>query len=255
MTNQELHTTISRLLNGELSARRAEAVRAMIRDDDRARAIYDDLARAETLLYGDTEPSDEPNPALLDRVAHRLFEEPPKAPGKIAGRWLGLSSLSLAGAITAAFVFLAPGRDLATYQERGSAVAPALDGDHGLQVLRVRVLSDGHLDVGDASHLKVGDALRFAAFSRERPAFLTLLRVDESGDRQVLLERLEMAPSSTMNRLSLSASVEDDKSMGRRMTFVALFEHRGRRDPLTLDLSPRDEREVSVRTVNAEVSL
>ncbi|MEL7372457.1 MAG: hypothetical protein AAFN74_26270, partial [Myxococcota bacterium] len=137
------------------------------------------------------------------------------------------------------------------YRARG-APPVAISPERVLQVLQVSAGADGGFDVRPAETLRRGDELRFAVFVKDAPCRVSVVAVDEEGHRQVLLMQVELHPRPAAQRLDVALSVPDDwKGLTR---FVGLFEFGDSLvDLSTVDLTARDEGELSVRVVRTTV--
>ena len=249
-----LESEIRNLLNGRLSKRQAEDLRTHIHEDEKARQLYDRLADAEAALEGFDDRPGLGSAGIL-RVQERLFnnlESPRSNPtvrswATILG-WAGLGATALA--VTLIVGVPTPGDPEGGYQTRSGAVTK-LDADHVLQVLRISFDAQGTASVVPATRLESGDHVRFAVFTRHRPGRLSVLAVHPGGTRQVLLDRASIKPSKRVERLDLPFEVPPAWSGAVR--FVAVFDHGGTADPTTLALDPRDEPELSVRSVSTVI--
>lgn len=245
---RDLAESISRMLDGELGPHEQQELRARLDRDPGARQVYDELARAEAALDSDPESFEK---VIAARVGARILERSVPAPAPRPWRWPRWLVGSLA--TSAALFLLAPSLDTETFQSRGEeSTQVPLDGDHGFRVIRVRVGPDGRPDIADGRSLRAGDTLRFAVFSRQRSARISLLQVQPNGRRRVLIERAPIEPAERMRRLDVALDVDaDDVGLTR---FVAVFEHDETHDLMSVPLSARDEGGTSVRLVAVEVT-
>ena len=247
-TDQEL----KKLVLGELSLLEAKALRARLRDDLDAQQRYDRLVRAERALEGQSDASGL-GAGGTDRVRTRLFEQPP-TPTAWTGwlRWPMLMTAATAAVFAAvALTTIDPAPPTEEFRSRSGA-ALRLSSDFVLQVLHVAVDAAGQVEIHPASDLQVGDALRFAAFVRADSCRLSVLAVDATGRRQVLLDRVNVIARPTAQRLDLALQVPEEWSGPVR--FVGVFEtSKTAADLATVDIAARDSEGVAVRVVRTRV--
>ena len=246
---------IRALLKGELGARQSEDCWQRIRNDDGARRFYDRMASAEAAL--DTDEAGYLGTAGTDRVQQRLFNtllreapiRPRSRPLSAIIGWASLGATAMCAALIA--VPLLPEEPADGFQQR-SANPRKIDGDHTLQVLRVTTSPTGAIRVAAAQQVAPGDHLRFAVFTRHRPAQLSILAVRD-GARTVLSRQAEIPVSPSAARLPLSFDVPSGWS--GQVRFVAVFSHGADVDLTTIDLEPRDEEHISIRAVTTMITL
>lgn len=226
------------LVQGKLSPRRAEALRALIREDDEARALYDRLAGADEAI----DPSSAVRRIEARVFDKRSFERKPRAAAFLP--WLG--GVAVASALAVAV--MPPGVGGGEYASRGQ---PTLDGDHVLQVLRAEVNEAGEVSIEQATTVHPGDPLRFALASVQRRAEVSLLAVDGE-TRTVLRTKAPVTRGSNLKRLDLAYRVPD--AAGPQLRIIAVFSHgAGTIEFETLNLDPRDAEDLSVRAVDLAV--
>ena len=245
------------LLTGRLSARRAELVRRRIREDPQGLELYERLVRAERALEGSThgEP-DGLGFGATERVQSRLFASLDTELKRGAGLSRSVAPWAVLASgvgLAAALVVVGEGpwtSSSGEYRAR-SGESATVDANHYFQVLRVGFDDAGVISVGPAREVWGGDALRFAAFTRTRPAELSVIAEMKDDSRAILAERIPLEPQAMAERLELAWKVPE--SAAGEVRLAAVFEHDGTVDLQNVDLQVRDTPQLSVRAVTLAV--
>ena len=243
---------LKRLIRGELSPNEAETVWRRLQDDPEARGRFERWVAAERALEGSGEQG--LGIGGRARVQARLFAPEPSR-WRVFATQLRWSTMALAAATAAwvAFALLPPQQRPSSdgFEARSGASSTPISPDRVLQVLRISVTDDGGFSVEPAERLQPKDELRFAAFVRSGTYRISVLAVDATGKRQVLVDRARMTARPLAQRLAGGISVPNNWKGPVR--FIGVFEDSGKVDLSTLALDARDEAGLSVRVVHAVV--